>query len=54
MAGLACGFWKSTEEISKNNIELSVYNPQMEDEKVEELMYFWHKALKRTRGVKRE
>jgi len=50
MAGLASGFWSSTEEIEANNNEISVYQPEMENEKVEELLYFWHKAVGRTKG----
>ncbi len=55
LAGLATGFWKSTDEIIENDNPLSVFNPAMDIEKVEELMYFWHKAIGRTKGwLKRE
>lgn len=55
LAGLACGFWSSLDEISEYNKDLSVYKPKMDNKKVEELLYFWHKAVKRTKGwLKRE
>ncbi len=55
LAGLATNFWKSTDEIIENDNPLTVFDPTMDSEKVEELMYFWHKAVERTKGwLKRE
>lgn len=55
LAGLATGYWDSMDEIIENNDELSLYTPAMDNKKVEELMYFWHKAVEKTRGwLKRE
>lgn len=50
LAGLSSGFWSSMDEILENNNELSVYQPEMDKNKVNELLYFWHKAVKRTKG----
>ena len=47
LAGLASGFWTSKEEILGND-DVYVYEPEMSKDKVEELLYFWHKAVGRS------
>ncbi len=55
LAGLATNFWESTDEINQLDNKLSVFKPEMQEDKVEELMYFWHKSISRTKGwTKRE
>jgi len=55
LAGLATNFWKSTDEILEIDNSLSVFEPLMEKEEVAELMYFWHKAIGKSKGwLKRE
>ncbi len=48
LAGLAVGYWESTEDIQKNFNVDHTFSPEMELEKVEDMLYFWHKALGRS------
>ncbi len=47
MAGLATGFWSSTEEISDLRLVDKSFEPGMEDDKVKELYDGWKTAVKR-------
>lgn len=49
LAGLATGFWKSTEEIAAVTLGdgARTFVPQISDEKRKELMNGWHKAVKK-------
>ncbi|WP_317948702.1 FGGY-family carbohydrate kinase, partial [Rossellomorea marisflavi] len=52
LAGLAVGFWKDQNEISQQwNMEKQ-YDPDMEQEKQEELYNGWKKAVKATMAFK--
>lgn len=46
LAGLAVGFWKSTEEISNQWQQDRTFAPQMEKEKLERILRYWNKAVK--------
>lgn len=46
LAGLAVGFWDSVEEIQSQWHVDNEYSPNMEQEKVDELLRYWHKAVK--------
>lgn len=48
LAGLATGYWESKEDILKNFNVAKTWTPQMESEKVEDMLYFWDKALNRS------
>jgi glycerol kinase len=48
IAGLASGYWESIDDIRKNfNVE-TTYNPQLDLKTVDEMLYFWNKALNRS------
>lgn len=54
LAGLASGFWSSKEEILGND-DVYVYESEMPKEQVEDLLYYWHKAVGRSsRWLKKE
>lgn len=46
LAGLAVGFWKSTEEISDQWQKDRSFSPAMEKEKLEKILRYWDKAVK--------
>lgn len=46
LAGLAVGFWKSTEEISDQWQQDRSFSPEMEKEKLEKILRYWNKAVK--------
>lgn len=48
LAGLAVGYWKDTEEISKNWALSNSFEPQMTEENRTELLKGWHKAVERS------
>ena len=48
LAGLACGFWKSKEEILENRKTDKEFVPDMNEEKRAELYSMWQKAVKRS------
>ena len=48
LAGLAVGYWKDTEEISKNWALSKSFEPQMTEENRIELLKGWHKAVERS------
>lgn len=50
LAGLAVGFWESREEIESLWQSDKNFQPNMESEKREHLLHFWHKAVKRAKN----
>lgn len=46
LAGLAVGYWSSKEDVINNWAIDRTFNPSMEEEKREELLNGWHKAVK--------
>jgi glycerol kinase len=48
LAGLAVGYWKDKEEISRNREIAISFSPNMEEEKREDLLSNWHEAVKRS------
>lgn len=50
LAGLATGYWKNTDDIISNWQVDCVFRPDMKEEKREELLEGWHKAVKCTLG----
>ena len=46
LAGLAVGFWNSTEEISDPRQQDRSFSPEMEKEKLEKILRYWNKAVK--------
>ena len=50
LAGLAVGYWKTKEEVAKNWAISRTFTPQMTEEKREELLKGWHKAINRSTG----
>jgi glycerol kinase len=53
-AGLAVGYWKNFEEISKFWKVEKRFEPKISDEKRQELCRFWDKAVKRSAGWLKE
>ncbi|MBA2606699.1 MAG: glycerol kinase GlpK [Acidobacteria bacterium] len=47
MAGLAIGFWESTDELASHQTGGKVFNPQMPETKAKELRRRWSEAVKR-------
>lgn len=50
LAGLAVGYWKDKEDISKNWAVSRKFNSEMGEEKRSELLEGWHEAVKRSMG----
>jgi len=50
LAGLAVGYWKDKEDVSKNWAVSRKFNSQMVEEKRSELLEGWHEAVKRSMG----
>ncbi|MDO5607124.1 MAG: glycerol kinase GlpK [Capnocytophaga sp.] len=50
LAGLAVGYWKNIDEIQKQWIVDREFEAKMDGEKVEEMLHFWHKAVKRAQS----
>ncbi|MDA3733134.1 glycerol kinase GlpK [Niameybacter massiliensis] len=50
LAGLAVGYWKDKEDISKNWALSKSFVPKMTTEKCDELLVGWHKAVKCSLG----
>lgn len=48
LAGLACGYWKNTEEIASLREEATIFSPSMDDKKRQENIQHWHKAVAAT------
>jgi glycerol kinase len=50
LAGLAVGFWKDEEELKGLwQVDLS-FKPNMDKDKVEKFLHFWHKAVERSKN----
>jgi glycerol kinase len=50
LAGLAVGYWKDKEEVSKNWAISRAFEPNMESSRREELIEGWHEAVGRSKG----
>ncbi|SNS37957.1 glycerol kinase [Belliella buryatensis] len=50
LAGLAVGFWKDEEELKSLWEEDKSFEPNMDKEKVEKYLHFWHKAVERSKN----
>jgi glycerol kinase len=50
LAGLAVGYWKDKEEVRKNWAIDRTFEPQIGDEKREEMVNGWDKAVSRSFG----
>lgn len=50
LAGLAVGFWESTDEISRQWAIDETFEPKMDAQKIQEHYAGWHKAVKRAKG----
>ena len=50
LAGLAVGYWNSTEELQKQWQRDKEFHPAMDAAKASELMHQWHKAVTRAKG----
>ena len=50
LAGLAVGFWKSKDEISKKWSISKCYKPNLQKEKIDILYNGWKKAINRSMG----
>ena len=54
LAGLATGYWESTEDIISNWQVDKIFEPNMAEDRREELLDGWHKAVKCTFGWARD
>jgi glycerol kinase len=50
LAGLAVGFWKSTDEVKSNWKRDAVFSPVMDETRRKNLVTLWHKAVGRSLG----
>ena len=50
LAGLAIGFWKDRNEIQELWKKDKSFQPDMEKEKREKFLHFWHKAVERSKN----
>lgn len=50
LAGLAVGFWKNQEELQELWEADQSFKPNMEAEKRDQLIHFWHKAVERSKN----
>ena len=46
LAGLAVGFWQSTDELREQWQADKVFSPQLPPERVQHMLHYWHKAVK--------
>ena len=46
LAGLAVGYWDSVDDIQSQWIVDREFYPKLEKEKVENMLHYWHKAVK--------
>ncbi|MDP8033905.1 glycerol kinase GlpK [Pasteurella atlantica] len=49
LAGLAVGFWKDTDDISAQWQKDRVFTPELEQQKVDHMLKYWHKAVNAAR-----
>ena len=45
LAGLAVGFWQSTDELREQWQADKVFSPQLPPERVQKMLHYWHKAV---------
>ncbi|WP_243723658.1 FGGY-family carbohydrate kinase, partial [Pseudomonas aeruginosa] len=50
LAGLACGFWSSLDELKSKAVIERVFEPECDEPRREKLYAGWKKAVERTRG----
>jgi glycerol kinase len=50
LAGITAGFWKSMDEVKKNQKRDTVFEPKMDGAYREKLVAGWHKAVGRSRS----
>lgn len=50
LAGLAVGYWKSTQDVLENWQSDRKFVPSMEEKKQKELLQGWHEAVKRSQN----
>ena len=50
LAGLACGFWKSTDDLKALRGNDTIFNPEMSKEEADALLAGWKRAVERTRS----
>jgi glycerol kinase len=50
LAGLAVGFWKNQDEIQSLWESDRNFHPEMDSEKREKMLHFWHKAVERSKN----
>ncbi len=50
LAGLAVGFWKDQNELEKLWETDKRFEPQMDQEAIDNLIHFWHKAVERSKN----
>lgn len=50
LAGLACGFWKSMDELNNSQKPERVFEPSMDEAEKEKLIKGWHRAVKLSLG----
>lgn len=49
LAGLATGYWQSLDEIREQWQVDKVFKPQLPPERVQEMLHYWHKAVRAAR-----
>ncbi len=49
LAGLAVGFWKDTDDIAEQWQKDRVFSPELEQQKVDHMLKYWHKAVNAAR-----
>ena len=50
LAGLAVGYWKNREELQGLSETDRTFTPQMNQEKIDHYLHFWHKAVERSKN----
>jgi len=50
LAGLAVGFWKSTDDLTKQWVKDGIYSPKMEDATRSHHINNWKRALERSKN----
>ena len=50
LAGLAVGYWKNREELQGLSETDRTFTPQMDQGRVDHYLYFWHKAVERSKN----
>lgn len=50
LAGLAVGYWDSVDDIRKQWKVDKIFTPKLPQERVQEMLHYWHKAVKASRS----